>query len=52
MCDTTMTFAFTAQKIKISVKDFFIKCDQISKFLWILFKLDERNPSWNTAFFV
>ena len=32
MCHTTMPFAFTAQKIKFSVKDLYIKCDQICKF--------------------
>ena len=29
------SMVFTAQKIKFSIKDFFSKCDQIRRFLWI-----------------
>ena len=27
--------AFTAQKMKFSIKDYFSKCEQIRSFLWI-----------------
>ena len=30
-----LVICYTAQKMKFSVKDFFIKCDQIRSFLWI-----------------
>ena len=31
----SISVLFTAQKMKISMNDFFIKCNQIHSFLWI-----------------
>ena len=39
---------YTAQKLKVSIKDIFSKCDQIHRFGHIYW----RNPWWKTSFFV
>ena len=40
---------YTAQKMKISIKDFFSKCDPISRKLRIG-DINWRNPWWKTSF--
>ena len=43
-CDKAYHFykSYTAQKIKFSVKDFFSKCDQIRRKLWIWSHLPKK----------
>ena len=50
MCDTTMAFAFIAQKWKFSVKDFFSKYGQICKSLWICSNLLKKSFMGNFIF--
>ena len=40
----------TAQKMKFSIKDFFIKCDQIRWKLWILLHLLKKSLMENFIF--
>ena len=43
--------AYTAQKMRFSIKDFYIKCDQIRSFLWIWSHLPKKSLM-KTSFFV
>ena len=42
--------AFTAQKMKFSIKDFFSKCEQIRSFLWIWSHLMKKSLMGNFIF--
>ena len=42
--DLRWLWAFTAQKVKFSIKDFFSKCDQIRSFLRIFGHIYWSNP--------
>ena len=45
-----VTKSHTAQKIKISIEDFFSKCDQIRSFLWIRLHLLKKSLMENFIF--
>ena len=47
---TILGVAYTAQKTKFSIKDFFSKCDQIRSFLWIWSHLLKKSLVKNITF--
>ena len=45
-----ISFMYTVQKMKFSIKDFFSKCDQIRSFLWIWSHLLKKSLMENFNF--